>query len=67
VDDLEARGRAAAAAAAAEAARLLQRVAELEAGLYNTGFTLNTAQVRVRGCGAPPPAGRPPLRCSPVG
>ncbi|GBF91302.1 hypothetical protein Rsub_03622 [Raphidocelis subcapitata] len=44
VEALEARGREAAAAAAGEEARLRQRVAELEGGLYNTGFTLHTAQ-----------------------
>jgi hypothetical protein len=35
---------AAAAAAAQRAAALSQRVQELEAGLYNTGFALHTAQ-----------------------
>jgi hypothetical protein len=46
VSRLQASATAAASAAAAEEGRLRQHMAELEAGLYSSGVTLHTAQVR---------------------
>lgn len=43
--DLGQSSQAAAEAAAAESSQLRQKIQELEAALYNTGFTLHTAQV----------------------
>jgi hypothetical protein len=46
-------GRSAAAAAAEEARLLRQQLQEVEAALYNTGFTLHTLQVAASpACGA---------------